>query len=85
VVTAVMLLVAAIFAVPVLQPFIAPLFWFGAKVGILLFLFIWIRGTLPRFRYDQLMRFAWLFLFPIAMVNLFITGLAVALFPGQGS
>jgi NADH-quinone oxidoreductase subunit H len=85
VITAVMLLVAAIFALPVLQPYIAPLFWFGAKVGFLLFVFIWVRGTLPRFRYDQLMRFAWLFLFPIAMVNLFITGLAVALFPGQRS
>jgi NADH-quinone oxidoreductase subunit H len=34
---------------------------------------------LPRFRYDQLMRFAWIFLFPLAMLNLFLTGLVVAL------
>ena len=55
------------------------LFWFCAKVGILLFVFIWIRGTLPRFRYDQLMRFAWTFLFPLAMLNLLVTSLLVAL------
>ena len=53
-----------------------PLFWFCAKTGFLLFVFIWIRGTLPRFRYDQLMGFAWKFLFPVAMLNLLVTGLA---------
>ena len=57
-----------------------PLFWFAAKVGFLLFVFIWIRATLPRYRYDQLMRLAWTFLFPLAMVNLLITSLLVALF-----
>lgn len=68
-----------LFAVPFLQPYILPLFWFAAKVLILLFVFIWIRGTLPRFRYDQLMAFAWKFMFPLALINLLITGLAVAL------
>ena len=62
-----------------LQPVLIPLFWFLAKAGLLIFLFIWIRGTLPRFRYDQLMRFAWTFLFPVAVVNLLVTGLLVAL------
>jgi NADH-quinone oxidoreductase subunit H len=75
--------IAAIFGlslfVPVLKTILMALFWFCGKVGILLFLFIWVRGTLPRFRYDQLMRFAWIFLFPLAMINLLITGLAVAL------
>lgn len=75
--------IAALFAVslllPVLQTVLMALFWFIAKVGILLFLFIWVRGTLPRFRYDQLMRFAWAFMFPLAMLNLLITGLIVAL------
>ncbi len=68
-----------LFAVPLLQPFLLPLFWFCGKVLALLFVFIWIRGTLPRFRYDQLMRFAWTFLFPAALLNLLITALAVAL------
>jgi NADH-quinone oxidoreductase subunit H len=71
--------IAAVFLIPVLQPILLPLFWFVAKTGGLLFLFIWIRGTLPRFRYDQLMRFAWTFLFPAALLNLLVTGLLVAL------
>ena len=54
-----------------------PLFWFcGQGAALSCFVFIWVRGTLPRFRYDQLMSFAWTFLFPVAMVNLFVTGLA---------
>ena len=64
--------------VPVLKTVLMALFWFCAKVGILLFIFIWVRATSPRFRYDQLMRFAWTFLFPVAIINLLITGLVVA-------
>ena len=75
--------IAAIFGlslfVPVLKAILMALFWFCGKAGLLLFLFIWVRGTLPRFRYDQLMRFAWIVLFPLAMVNLLVTGLMVAL------
>jgi NADH-quinone oxidoreductase subunit H len=56
-----------------------PIFWFLAKVSSLLFVFIWIRATLPRFRYDQLMAFALKFLFPVALVNLLLTGFLVAL------
>ena len=73
------LAIAAVFLIPPLQQALIPLFWFVAKVGAILFLFIWIRGTLPRFRYDQLMGFAWKVLFPIALVNLLVTGLLVAL------
>jgi NADH-quinone oxidoreductase subunit H len=77
----VFLILAAVFQIPLLQPFLIPLFWFAAKTGAIIFLFIWVRGTLPRFRYDQLMRFAWTFLFPVAVVNLLVTGLTVALVP----
>jgi NADH-quinone oxidoreductase subunit H len=71
--------IAAFFLLPIVQEWLLPLFWFCAKTGSILFAFMWIRGTLPRFRYDQLMGFAWKFLFPVAMANLLITSLAVAL------
>ena len=80
VVAAVFFLLALIFLVPAVQLVLAPLFWFAAKTGSLLFLFIWVRGTLPRFRYDQLMGFAWKFLFPVAVLNLLVTGILVAVF-----
>jgi NADH-quinone oxidoreductase subunit H len=70
---------AGLFAFPPLVPVLTPIFWFLAKISFLLFVFIWIRATLPRFRYDQLMSFAWKFLFPVALVNLLITGFLVAL------
>ena len=73
------LAIAALFLIPLLQQALIPLFWFAAKVGVILFVFIWIRGTLPRFRYDQLMGFAWKVLFPIELINLLVTGLLVAL------
>ena len=70
---------AALAASSSLKPILMALFWFCGKVLFLLFVFIWVRATLPRFRYDQLMRFAWTFLFPLAMINLLATSLIVAL------
>jgi NADH-quinone oxidoreductase subunit H len=72
------LLIAAIFLIPMVQGWLLPLFWFLAKTGAILFVFIWIRATLPRFRYDQLMGFTWKFLFPVAMLNLLVTAFLVA-------
>jgi NADH-quinone oxidoreductase subunit H len=80
VVAVVFFLLAALFLIPALQGALLPLFWFAAKTGTLLFVFIWIRGTLPRFRYDQLMAFAWKVMFPVAVLNLLVTGLMVAAF-----
>jgi NADH-quinone oxidoreductase subunit H len=56
-----------------------PLLWFSIKIFCFIFLYIWIRGTLPRFRYDQLMAFGWKVLLPIAIANLLLTSLVVAL------
>jgi len=54
---------------------------FFGKVALLLLFFIWVRWTLPRFRYDQLMRLGWIFFFEIALVNVFLTALIVAVIP----
>ncbi len=70
---------AGLMLLPPVVPVLMPLFWFLAKCGFLLFVFVWIRATLPRFRYDQLMSFAWKGLFPAALLNLLITGFLVAL------
>ena len=56
-----------------------PVFWFVLKVFCFLFLYIWVRGTLPRFRYDQLMGFGWKFLMPLAIANIVATSLWLAL------
>jgi NADH-quinone oxidoreductase subunit H len=55
--------------------------WWGGKVALLLFVFIWLRGTLPRFRYDQLMSIGWKVLIPAVTVWIMAFAAAVALFP----
>ena len=67
-----------VFGPPVLQ-YILPVFWFALRVFFFIFLYIWVRGTLPRFRYDQLMAFGWKVLLPLAIANLVITALVVGL------
>jgi NADH-quinone oxidoreductase subunit H len=54
---------------------------FLAKVILFLFLYIWLRGTLPRFRFDQLMDFGWKILLPLALLSIFITATLIFLFP----
>ena len=54
------------------------IFWFVFKVFAFLFLYIWVRSTLPRFRYDQLMSFGWKFLLPVSMLNIIATSLVMA-------
>jgi len=63
---------------PIVQA-ILPIFWFVVKVFAFLLLYIWVRGTVPRFRYDQLMAFGWKFLLPLAMANIIATSLILAL------
>ena len=56
--------------------------WFLIKVGFLLFVYVWIRWTLPRYRYDQLMQFGWKWLLPASVVNLLLTAAGVLYFNG---
>lgn len=51
--------------------------WFGLKMGIITFIFIWIRAALPRPRYDQLIAFAWKWALPLALLNLLVTGAVI--------
>ena len=56
---------------------VAGLLWFLGKTYVFVFLFVWMRGTLPRVRIDQLMGFAWKWLLPASLLNLFVTALAI--------
>ena len=66
-----------IFGPSILQSLL-PVAYFLIKVVAFLFVYIWVRGTLPRFRYDQLMAFGWKFLLPLSIANIVVTALIVA-------
>jgi NADH-quinone oxidoreductase subunit H len=62
-------------------PVLPPILWFLIKVFAVFFVFMWVRSTVPRLRIDQIMGFAWKCLLPLALINLFITGLQVVFWP----
>jgi NADH-quinone oxidoreductase subunit H len=79
---AIMLVLAAIFAligcvflIPVSRPLLSGLFWFLFKLSAFIYAVIWLRGTLPRVRYDQLMKFGWKWLIPVGLVGLAVNAL----------
>ena len=59
--------------------FVPGIIWFVLKAGVFIFMYIWLRTTLPRLRYDRLMNFGWKFLLPIATLNLMVTAAVVAI------
>jgi len=78
------LLLAAILAMPVLvapqfKPAVHGGFWFLLKVFLYIYVFMWLRFTFPRYRFDQLMRLGWHFMIPVAIVNVMGIGLALVL------
>ncbi|HXW18160.1 MAG TPA: complex I subunit 1 family protein, partial [Candidatus Acidoferrales bacterium] len=77
VISALALGLGAICLIPAVMAVVQGLFWFLLKVGFLLFFYVWTRGTLPRFRYDQLMDFGWKFLLPVSLANLVVTSLVI--------
>jgi NADH-quinone oxidoreductase subunit H len=74
------LVLGALCLLPTVIPIIQGPFWFLLKVGGLLFFYVWTRGTLPRFRYDQLMSLGWKLLLPVSLANLVGTALWI-IFP----
>jgi NADH-quinone oxidoreductase subunit H len=77
VVTLLALGLGALCLLPSVMPIVQGPFWFLAKVLTFLFFYVWTRGTLPRFRYDQLMSFGWKLLLPVTLLNLVVTALWV--------
>ncbi len=73
--------ITALGAVFVLYPgvneFIQGPFWLLSKIFVFLFIYVWMRGTLPRFRYDQLMAFGWKLLLPVSIVNVIVTSFVI--------
>ena len=72
-------LVTTLFLGGWLGPFLPGPLWFFIKVCLVIFFFIWERGTFPRLRYDQIMQFGWKILLPLALANVVVTALVVAL------
>jgi NADH-quinone oxidoreductase subunit H len=60
-------------------PFLPGFVWLALKIAVMLFFFIWLRATLPRLRYDRLMKLGWKVLLPIATLNLLVTAVVLAL------
>ena len=77
--TVITLLGALLIAFPVVNEFIQGPFWLLSKIFVFLFIYVWMRGTLPRFRYDQLMSFGWKLLLPVSLANVVITATIIML------
>jgi NADH-quinone oxidoreductase subunit H len=77
--TAITALGAVLILFPAVNEFVQGPFWLLAKIFIFLFVYVWMRGTLPRFRYDQLMSFGWKLLLPVSIANVVITAFVMLL------
>jgi len=64
---------------PALLQMVLPTFWFVLKIGFFIFFYVLLRSTIPRFRYDQLMKFGWKVLLPLSLANILVTSFIVAI------
>src|SRR5262249_40207789 len=77
--TAIAIIGILLIAFPAVNEFIQGPFWLLSKIFVFLFVYVWMRGTLPRFRYDQLMSFGWKLLLPVSLANVVITATVIML------
>ena len=75
--TAITALSLVFIVLPQVNAFIQAPFWLLSKILFFLFVYVWMRGTLPRFRYDQLMAFGWKLLLPVSIVNVILTSFVI--------
>jgi NADH-quinone oxidoreductase subunit H len=73
---AVLALIGLILFVPQVRDRVGDIFWFCAKVAAFMYLYIWYRGTFPRYRFDQLMKVGWKILLPIGLAVFILTAIA---------
>jgi NADH-quinone oxidoreductase subunit H len=78
--TVITVLGALFIAMPAVNEFIQGPFWLLSKIFVFLFVYVWMRGTLPRLRYDQLMNFGWKLLLPLSLTNAVLTASVIAFF-----
>jgi len=64
---------------PAILQMVLPTIWFVLKVGFFIFFYVLLRSTIPRFRYDQLMKFGWKVLLPLSLANIVVTSFIVAI------
>jgi NADH-quinone oxidoreductase subunit H len=64
---------------PQLVQMVLPIFWFVLKISVFIFFYVLLRSTIPRFRYDQLMKFGWKVLVPLSLANIVVTSFVVAI------
>jgi len=87
---AVLALIGLIFLLPPVRVRVQDIFWFSSKVAVFMYLYIWYRGTFPRYRFDQLMKVGWKVLLPTGMALLILTAIVgmraelIAEFTGGG-
>ncbi|ABF40292.1 NADH dehydrogenase subunit H [Candidatus Koribacter versatilis Ellin345] len=66
-------MIGAVLLIPAVRVRVSDIFWFSAKVGVFMYLYIWYRGTFPRYRFDQLMKIGWKVLLPVSLGVLIVT------------
>jgi hypothetical protein len=70
----ILIVIGLAFAAPQVIEYVNGPFWFFLKVFAMIYMFMWIRFTFPRYRYDQLMRLGWKWMIPLGMANLLVSG-----------